>query len=98
MLTKGKELPAVFGTSEPEENAADLRTRGFELSVNWRDKFMLASRDFEYGISASLADNRTIITKFDNPSGLIDEFYVGKELGEIWGYTIDGFFKQMMSI
>lgn len=29
MLTKGKELPAVFGTSEPEENAADLRTRGF---------------------------------------------------------------------
>ena len=93
MLTKGKELPAVFGTSEPEENAADLRTRGFELSVNWRDKFMLASRDFEYGISASLADNRTIITKFDNPSGLIDEFYVGKELGEIWGYTIDGFFQ-----
>nr|WP_229126904.1 TonB-dependent receptor [Bacteroides sp. 1001136B_160425_E2] len=93
MLTKGKELPAVFGTSEPEENAADLRTRGFELSVNWRDKFMLASRPFEYGISASLADNRTVITKFDNPSGLIDEFYVGKELGEIWGYTIEGFFQ-----
>lgn len=93
MLTQGKELPAVFGTSEPEENAADLRTRGFELSVNWNDKFMLANRPFEYRIGASLADNRTIITKFDNPSGLIDEFYVGKELGEIWGYTIDGFFQ-----
>lgn len=93
MLTQGKELPAVFGTSEPEENAADLRTRGFELSVNWNDKFMLANRPFEYRIGASLADNRTVITKFDNPSGLIDEFYVGKELGEIWGYTIDGFFQ-----
>ncbi|SHJ24914.1 TonB-dependent receptor [Bacteroides stercorirosoris] len=93
MLTQGKELPAVFGTSEPEENAADLRTRGFELSVNWHDKFILANRPFEYRIGASLADNRTVITKFDNPSGLIDEFYVGKELGEIWGYTIDGFFQ-----
>lgn len=92
MLTKGKELPAVFGTSEPEENAADLRTRGFELSVNWRDKFMLAEKPFEYSLGVNLADSRTVITKYDNPSGLIDEFYVGKELGEIWGYSIDGFF------
>ena len=23
----------------------------------------------------------------------IDDFYVGKELGEIWGYTIEGFFQ-----
>lgn len=93
MLTQGKELPAVFGADEPQENAADLRTRGFELSVNWRDRFMLANRPFEYRIGVNLADSRTVITKFDNPSGLIDEFYVGKELGEIWGYTIEGFFQ-----
>ena len=93
MLTQGKELPGVFGADEPQENAADLRTRGFELSINWRDRFMLANKPFEYNVGLSLADNRTIITKFDNPSGLIDEYYVGKELGEIWGYTIEGFFQ-----
>lgn len=93
MLTQGKELPAVFGTEEPQENAADLRTRGFELSVNWRDRFTLWDAPFEYNIGVNLADNRTVITRFDNPSGNIDDFYVGKELGEVWGYTIEGFFQ-----
>ncbi|MNN66615.1 TonB dependent receptor [compost metagenome] len=33
MLSKGKTQPAVFGASEPKENAADLKTKGFELSI-----------------------------------------------------------------
>lgn len=92
MLTQGQALPSVFGTDEPMENAADLRTRGFELSIEWRDKFKLANRDFSYRIGFSLADSRTYITKFDNPDGQIDSYYVGKELGEVWGYSIEGFF------
>lgn len=93
MLTQGKKLPSVFGTSEPQENAANLRTRGFELSVKWQDKFLLAHRPFEYRVGFTLADNITEITKFDNPDGQIDQFYKGKRLGEIWGYTVEGFFQ-----
>ena len=92
MLTQGKKLPSVFGAAEPLENAADLRTNGFELSVKWQDQFKLAGKPFEYNIGITLADNYSYITKFDNPDGQIDQFYNGKRLGEIWGYSIDGFF------
>ena len=48
MLTQGADLPSVLGTSVPKENAADLKTKGWELTVNWRDNFNLA----ECGIRA----------------------------------------------
>ncbi|MCC8155447.1 MAG: SusC/RagA family TonB-linked outer membrane protein, partial [Tannerellaceae bacterium] len=41
MLTKGRMLPNVLGTSEPQINAADLKTLGWELTVAWRDQFKL---------------------------------------------------------
>lgn len=93
MLTQGKQLPSVFGANEPNENAADLRTRGFELTLAWKDQFVLGSSDFKYSASFVLGDSRTFITKFDNPNGDINQFYVGKEIGEIWGYTVEGFFQ-----
>ena len=41
MLTDGVALPSVYGASEPDMNAADLRTTGYELSIGWRDQFNL---------------------------------------------------------
>ncbi|WP_430809948.1 MULTISPECIES: SusC/RagA family TonB-linked outer membrane protein [unclassified Carboxylicivirga] len=93
MLTQGKKLPSVFGAKEPDENAADLRTRGFELSLNWNSRFAVGSSDLNYSIGLVLADYTTVITKFDNPNGDIEQFYVGQEVGEVWGYTFDGFFQ-----
>lgn len=92
MLTKGKTLPNVFGAREPRENAADLRTSGWETSINWRDNKKVAGKPFSYNFGLVLSDNKTIITKFDNPSNLLNQYYVGQELGEIWGYSIEGFF------
>ncbi len=93
MLTQGAQLPSVFGANEPDENAADLRTKGFELSVKWKDQFNLGNKPFQYNIGIILGDSRTHITKFDNPNGDIEQFYVGQEVGEIWGYTVEGFFQ-----
>lgn len=93
MLTKGKTLPVVFGASEPKENAADLRTKGYEISLSWKDRFELMNKPFNYSITAILADNTTEITRFDNPTGLLSTYYKGQKLGEIWGYRYDGFFK-----
>ncbi|MFH6770065.1 TonB-dependent receptor [Gaetbulibacter aquiaggeris] len=93
MLTQGKQLPSVFGANEPLENAADLRTKGFELSINWKDELKLAGKQLSYNIGFTLGDSRTHITKFDNPNGDIQQFYVGQEVGEIWGYTVEGFFQ-----
>jgi TonB-linked SusC/RagA family outer membrane protein len=93
MLTQGKQLPSVFGANEPLENAADLRTKGFELSVNWKDEFMVSGKPFGYNVGLTLGDSRTVIAKFDNPNRDIQQFYVGQEVGEIWGYTVEGFFQ-----
>lgn len=93
MLTKSKTLPAVFGATEPKTNAADLKTTGWELSLQWKDKFLLARSPFNYGIRVSLADNRTFITRYDNPNKLLSDYYKGERLGEIWGLVNDGFFQ-----
>jgi TonB-linked SusC/RagA family outer membrane protein len=92
MLMEGKQLPAVFGANEPKENAADLRTKGYEISLTWRDKLKVAGKPFAYNITAIFSDASAKITKFDNPAGLISGYRVGQELGEIWGYRFDGFF------
>lgn len=93
MLTQGKQLPSVFGAAEPDENAADLRTRGFELSVKWNDKLNIAGKPFKYNVGLILANYTSEITKFDNPNGDIEQYYVGQKFGEVWGYTVDGFFQ-----
>lgn len=93
MLVKGMTLPGVFGATEPQENAADLRTKGFEVSLSWRDKFNFLNKPFTYNFGILLSDYTAKITKFDNPSRVLSDYYVGQELGEIWGFIYDGFFK-----
>lgn len=92
MFTNGPTLPAVFGTNVPKGNYADLRTKGWEVVAAWRDNGNLLSRPFGYGIRLSLADYQSEITRYNNPNKLLNDYYVGQQLGEIWGYTTDGFF------
>lgn len=93
MLTKGRTLPAVLGTGEPKANAADLSTKGWELSLGWNDQFKFLSKPFSYNVSIVVADNRSVITRYDNPNKLLTDYYEGMEIGEIWGYKTLGFFK-----
>lgn len=90
MLAPGMELPAVLGADAPLQNVADLRTKGWELSASWRDRI----GDFSYNIGVNIYDSRTKITKYDNENGLIGDniYYVGYEIGQMWGYVTDGFY------
>lgn len=91
MIVSGTALPAILGTSAPVQNAADLRTKGFELALNWSDKL---SNGLSYSVGLNLSDNKAQITKYDlNPSGNINDYYVGKRIGEIWGYETIGLYK-----
>ena len=93
MLTDGVALPSVYGASEPDMNAADLRTKGYELSIGWRDQFNLFGKPFGYNVGATLSDYRTVITKYDNKEyTFAKDYYEGMVLGEIWGFEIDGLF------
>jgi TonB-linked SusC/RagA family outer membrane protein len=88
MLIPGAALPGVLGTGAPRTNAGDLETTGWELSLGWRDN----KDGFSYGVNANISNNKTEITKFDNPAGLLGQYYVGREIGEIWGYETDGYY------
>jgi len=88
MLTSAITLPAVYGASSPQTNDADLRTRGFEMMASWRDSW----GDLRYGISATLGNYTTVITRFNNPDKLLSDYYVGMRLGDIWGYHVEGLF------
>lgn len=88
MLAAGMEIPAVVGASAPLQNTADMSTKGWELSVSWRDRI----GDFAYGASFNVYDSRSTIKKFNNESKLLDNYYVGQKLGEIWGYVSDGYY------
>lgn len=84
------EYPAILGTSAPDANAADLRTSGWELALTWRDKI---NENWDYRFTLALSDWQTEITKYDNPTGALSEYYVGMMIGEIWGYETQGIFQ-----
>lgn len=92
MFTNGPTLPAVFGTSVPKGNYADLRTTGWEAIVVWRDNGKIARKRFGYGIRLTVGDYQSEITRYNNPNKLLSDYYVGQKIGEIWGYVTDGFF------
>ena len=85
MLTDGVELPNVLGTDAPMQNVADLKSKGVELEMNWRDRI----GDWTYSLGFNLYDYKSFITKFDNEAGLISSHYKGERLGSIWGYVTD---------
>ena len=93
MLVPGDVLPTVFGATVPTKNAGDLRTKGFEISAGWRDQFKVAGKSFSYNVSLMLSDYTSKITKYNNPNKILSSYYEGQTMGEMWGYSLDGYFK-----
>lgn len=93
VIIGGPQLPGVFGASMPAGNYGKLQTKGWELSLSWRDHVQVANKPFTYSFKASLWDSRTWVMAYNNDTGSIySAAYVGKELGDIWGFRTDGYF------
>lgn len=93
MLIQGNALPSVYGEDAPKENSADLRTKGYEISLGWRDSFQLLGKPFNYSIRASVSDYTSHITRYaNNPDKRLTDYYVGQRIGDIWGFVVDGLF------
>lgn len=91
-MVVSKAYPTVMGTTGGKENLASMRTNGWELSVSWRDQIEdVAGSPLEYSVGFGLSDSYSTITKYDNPTGALNDYYEGKRLGEIWGYVTEGF-------
>jgi TonB-linked SusC/RagA family outer membrane protein len=97
MLAPGQVLPGVLGASAPYQNAGALSTKGWELSIGWNHTFG------KVGVYANfnLADARTKITKWNNPTNSIysynpasSNYCEGTYYGDIWGFETDRYFEE----
>ncbi len=89
MVGPGKTMPNVLGASSPNTNNLSMTARGWELTVSWRDRI----QDFSYGITANLYDHTITVDEYPNENYALGQYYNGRKLGEIWGYTTIGIAK-----
>ena len=90
MVGPGPDLPTVLGASVPNVNSVAMTSRGWEVTVGWRDRI----QDFTYGVSFNLSDYEITIDSYDNnPSKNLGNYYKGRKLGEIWGFKTVGIAK-----
>ena len=87
MLAPGKELPTVIGTTAPYGNEGSLRSRGWEITIDYRHKF----GDVNAYATFNLSDYKTKVTQWDS-NNFTNTYYTGKEYGEIWGFETDRYF------
>lgn len=91
MIGPAPQLPVILGVGVPKTNNTDLRTRGWEVTISWRDNI---NSDMSYSVGFNLSDSQTEITRYPNENfDLGQPYYTGKKLGEIWGYETIGIAK-----
>ena len=94
-VSYGEKLPAILGTDAPRMNDAETETKGFEITLGWKDKI----GEVSFGANLVLSDYTGKVLKYNNPTRLIsDMWYGGMTMGEIWGYETVGLFKDQAEI
>ncbi len=98
MYVTGEELPAVFGNSAPKGNYADMKTNGWELSLGWRDNYIVGGKNLSWYLRGSVWDSRSFITRYTSKTGLLPSvytanYYEGMEIGEFWGFVCNGLYQ-----
>lgn len=91
-------LPSTLGASAPYENMGEIQTKGWELAIDYRHTF---KNGLNFGVTASLADDRTEVTKWTYNTAIpsygatgwwaTSAYKEGMVLGDIWGLEFDRF-------
>lgn len=102
MMGPAEAIPLIGGIPAADRakvNNSTLRNRGWELSVRWSDRL---DNGFFYSAGFNLFDYKAVVTRYNNPEGLIFNnhtglsvnrgYYEGMDVGEIWGYEADDLF------
>lgn len=86
----GITYPTILGTDAPETNSGDFTTKGWEATLNWRER----KGDFNYRIGVWVADARTEVTRMEGATSIgrgVNGPIEGYPLNSIWVYRTDGF-------
>ncbi len=90
MLIPAEGIPTTFGTDAPTGNYGDLRSRGWELAIDYNHSF---NKDLSINATFTLSDVKSTITRYGTTETL-SGWYAGKEYGEIWGYEFDRLYQK----
>ncbi|MFD2553620.1 SusC/RagA family TonB-linked outer membrane protein [Sphingobacterium tabacisoli] len=92
MLIPGESVAATLGTSVPVGNFGNLRTRGWELALDYSHLF---DNGLRLSVNANISDAVSVTTKgadwntpWENRS-LGTTFSTGRRYGDIYGYVTD---------
>lgn len=97
MIIPGESLPVTLGTSAPRGNYGNLRTKGWEISMDFNHRFR---NGLGITLTAALSDATTVITKgadYLTPWGdryLSNEYSTGRRWGDIYGYVTDRLYQK----
>jgi TonB-linked SusC/RagA family outer membrane protein len=82
--------PGPLGVTPPTVNNSASVTWGWDLTASWKHKF----GDFRVNARGTLSHYAGKITQYSgNPLKLINQPYVGEQLGTIWGFKTLGKFQ-----
>ena len=83
--------PNVLGAAAPKTNDGNFTAKGFELSLQWKDK---VGKDFNYNVGLSLADARTEVTHYPGKVSVaagLNSTVEGKPLNSLYVYRTNGY-------
>ncbi len=97
MILGGEALPATYGAAPPVGNFGDLRTRGWEINLDFNHQF---GNGLRLSIDANLADAVTFITKgtdhnlaWENRL-LSNPYSTGRRYGDVYGFVTDRLYQK----
>ena len=95
MIVPGLEVPYTFGGDEPEGNYGELRTRGWEVAVDFNHRF---KNGLGINLMATLSDATSVITGYPEAAAKTvtnaSAYYKGLQIGDIYGYRTDRLYQK----
>ena len=85
MIVPAEGYPLTFGVGAPQSNYGSLSTKGWELSIDFNHRF---KNGLGVNLKGNLSDAKSTITAYGS-SQSVNANYVGRNVGEIWGYRTD---------
>ena len=90
MIVPTEGIPYTYGVGAPKGNFGSLRTTGVELQLDFNHTF---TNGLGISVVATMADAVTKVSKYGSVQS-ITGYYVGKTIGEIWGYETDRLYQK----
>jgi TonB-linked SusC/RagA family outer membrane protein len=85
--------PSILGGQAPTTNSGTLRTRGWELSVNWKDK----AGEVQYNVGFNLFNSKNTVLSYAGANTWAEGKYTtpreGYPLNSLYVYKTDGYFQ-----